>query len=261
MNCTAAQGITDALTGLSRTQIRSVGAQCDLHYGIAALLPAPKVYFSPFPLARTCVVAAAKAWFILDGATREERLQRYLNEVLGALYGPSWNFTDPESHNEIDSRTDDLVAFGATASLRPDRTKGAKAWEAPYLIRPNPGRNDRPPLETAVGRRMFAAAGLSADQAGWPYTLLPAATHGRFNHAGVLKSIPVGRTVNGVRTTARRSSPKTTAKVTVLAAIATRTHLRALARYDNVSEARVCRIAWETRWRSGARSAESRCTG
>ncbi|RFZ15694.1 hypothetical protein VIMS_02235 [Mycobacterium marinum] len=32
------------------------------------------------------------------------------------------------------------------------------------------------------------------------------------------------------------SSPRTTAKVTVLAAIATRTHLRALARYANVPE-------------------------
>lgn len=179
-------------------------------------------------------MAAAKAWFILGGATREDRLQPYLNEELGALYGASWNFTDPDSRTEIDARTADLVVVGATLGLRPARTKGAKDWEAPYLIHPSPGE---PPSETAVARSMFAAAGLSADQAGKPYTLLSAATHGRFNHSGVSDSIPTGRTVNGLRTRAQHTSQRTTAKVTVLAAIATRTHLRARARYANVSEA------------------------
>jgi hypothetical protein len=226
----------DALTGLSGSQIRGVGVQCDLHYGIAALLPAPKVYFSPFPLARTCAVTAAKAWFILGGATREERLQRYLNEELDALYRTAWDITQPDSRAEIDAHTADLVAVGATAGLRSERKKGAKDWEAPYLIRPNQGSKDGPPSETAVVRDMFAAAGLG-QHSGLPYTLLSAATHSRFRHAGVSESIPTGRTVNGVRTIALHSSPRTTAKVTALAAIATRTHLLALARYANVSEA------------------------
>lgn len=100
----------DALTGLCGSQIRAVGVQCDLLYGIAALLPVPKVYFSPFPLARTCAVTAAKTWFILGGATREERLQRYLNEELDALYRTAWDFSDPAARAEIDARTADLVS-------------------------------------------------------------------------------------------------------------------------------------------------------
>lgn len=108
----------DALTRLPTSQLRAVGVQCDLHRGIAAVLPAPKVFFSPFPLARTCAVAAAKAWFILGGATPEERLQHYLNEELGALYDAPWDFTSPETRPDIAALTDDHVAVGATAALR-----------------------------------------------------------------------------------------------------------------------------------------------
>lgn len=228
----------DPLTGLSGSQIRAIGTQCDLHYGIAALLPASKVYFSLFPVARTCVVTAAKAWFILGGATREQRLQRYLNEELDALYRAPWDFSDPAVRTEIDARTADLAAVGATAGLRPERKQNANNWEAPYLVRSDQGNKVKPPSETAVVRDMFEAAGLG-QQSGLPYTLLSAATHSRFPHAGVSESISTGRTVNGVRTIALHSSPRTTAKVTVLAAIATRTHLRALARYANVSQAHV----------------------
>ena len=49
---------------LATAQIHAGFVQCDLHRGIAAALPAPKVFFSPFPLARTCVVVAAKAWSV-----------------------------------------------------------------------------------------------------------------------------------------------------------------------------------------------------
>ncbi|MUM17893.1 hypothetical protein FZI91_01915 [Mycobacterium sp. CBMA271] len=225
----------DALTGLSGNQIRAVGVQCDLLRGIAALLPVPKVFFAPFPLARTCAVAAAKAWFILGGATLEERLQRYLNEELDALYRTPWDFGDPGSQADIATRTADYVAIGATAGLRPARKKNAKDWDAPYLVRSGQGRRDGPPSETEVVRDMFAAAGLG-QQSGLPYTLLSAATHSRFGHAGVSEAIPTGRSVNGVPTRAMHSSPGTTAKVTVLAAIATRTHLRRLAWYANVPE-------------------------
>jgi hypothetical protein len=91
----------DAMTRLAMSQLRAIGAQCDLHRGIAAVLPAQKVFFSPYPLARTGVATAAKAWYILSGVTREERLQRYLNEELAALYGAPWDFTNPNSRADI----------------------------------------------------------------------------------------------------------------------------------------------------------------
>ncbi|WP_319452493.1 MULTISPECIES: hypothetical protein [unclassified Mycobacterium] len=227
---------TKALTRLCANQIRAAAVQCDLHRGIAAGLSVSKVYFSPFPLARTCVVTAAKAWHILGGATREERLQHYLNEELDALYRAPWDFNDQDSRADIAARTDDHVAVGATAGLRVVPKNNARDWEAPYLIRSGQVRKDRPPSETDVVRGIFAASGLGADEARVPYTLLSAATHGRFNYAGVSESVLTGRSVNGVPTIAMHSSAGTTAKVTVLAAIATRTHLRALARYANVSE-------------------------
>lgn len=83
---------------------------------------------------------------------------------------------------------------------------------------------------------MFAASSLGVDQASLPYTLLSAATHSRFHYAGVSESIPTGRSVDGVPVVALHSSASTTAKVTVLAGIATRSLLRALARYTGVSE-------------------------
>ena len=184
-------------------------------------------------------MAAAKAQYILGGVTREERLQRYLNEELDALYGAPWNFTDPDSHAEIVTAAGDHVAVGATAGLRVVRPLKPKDWDAPYLVRPDQTDWEKPPSETRVLREIFAAANLGADQASLPYTLLSAATHSRFPYAGVSESIPAGRSMFGVPMIAVHSSPGTTAKVTVLAAIATRIHLRALARYANVSEEQV----------------------
>ena len=54
---------------------------------LAAGLPVDKVFFSPFPLARTSIVVATRAWFVVDSESRETRLQRYLNEELEALHG------------------------------------------------------------------------------------------------------------------------------------------------------------------------------
>jgi hypothetical protein len=225
-----------ALTCLPTSQVYATAVQCDLLRGMAAVLPTQKVFFSPYPLARTCVVTAAKAWFILGGPTREERLQRYLNEELGALYGASWDFNDPDSCADIAALRDDHVAVGATVGLRAVRATRAKDWQAPYLVRADQQDGEKPPPETLVVRNMFAASGLRADQAGKPYTLLSAATHGRFKHSGVSESIHTGRFEYGVPRIAMHSSPETTAKVTVLAAIATQTHLRALARYANVPQ-------------------------
>jgi hypothetical protein len=141
--------ITKALTNMEMSQVHAAAAQCDLHRGMAAVLPAEKVFFSPYPLARTCVVAAAKAWFILGGATREERLQRYLNEELATLYGASWDFTDPASCADIAALADDHVAVGATAGLQAVRMKNRKHWVAPYLVRSDQhdrdSRRRRPP--------------------------------------------------------------------------------------------------------------------
>jgi hypothetical protein len=226
-----------AFSRLAANQVFDAAVQLDLHRGMAAVLPAMKVFFAPYPLARTCVATAAKAWFILGGATREERLQRYLNEELGALYGAPWDFTDQASRADIAALTDDHVAVGAKAGLRVMRTAKVKDWHAPHLIRSDQRNGDKPPSETHIVREMFAASGLGADQVGKPYALLSAATHGRFIQSGVSESLTTGRSVLGVPTIAMHSSPETTAKVTVLAAIATRTHLLALARYANVPEA------------------------
>ncbi|MGA5538619.1 hypothetical protein [Mycolicibacterium nivoides] len=98
---------------------------------------------------------------------------------------------------------------------------------------------EKPPSETRIVRDVFAVSGLGADQVDKPYTLLSATTHGRFIQAGVSESVPTGRSRLDVRTMGLHSSPETTAKVTMLAAIATRTHLRALARYANVPEGHV----------------------
>lgn len=240
-DCTADeehQGTTtkDALTRLSMNQLLAVGVQCDLHRGIAAVLPAAKVFFAPFPLARTVAVAAAKAWHILGGATREERLQRYLNEELDGLHRAPWDFTDAASQAEIDALTADHVAVGATAGLRAVRRDNARDWEAPYLVRSDQKGKEKPLSETHMVAAMFAASGFEADEASLPYTLLSATTHTRFHYAGVSESIPTGRSRFGVRKRALYSPAGTTAKVTALAAIATRTHLRALARYTGVPE-------------------------
>lgn len=222
-----------ALTNLAMNQGYAAAAQCDLLRGTAAALPAEKVFFSPYPLARTCVVTAAKAWFIVSGPTRAERLQRYLNEELGAIYGAAWDFNDPDRLADIAALTDDHLAVGESAGLRAVHRKKLKPGLAPYLVRSDQQDGDTPPSETVIVRDIFTASGLGADQAGKPYTLLSAATHGRFTQSGISESILIGRTEFGVRMRALHSSAETSAKVTVLAAIAARTHLRALALYAN----------------------------
>lgn len=125
-----------ALTNLAMNQGSAAVAQCDLLRGMAAALPADKVFFSPYPLARTCVVTAAKAWFIVSGPTRVERLRRYLNEELDALYGAAWDFDDPAVQADIVAWTDDHLAVGANAGLHPVPTKKrARGSQAPYLVR------------------------------------------------------------------------------------------------------------------------------
>jgi hypothetical protein len=224
------------LTTLSTSQVRAGFVQCDLYRGIAAGLPADKVFFSPFPLARTSIVVATKAWFVLDSDSRETRLQRYLNEELEALHDAPFDPDDEASREYVERRTADYLAVGATADLRPGRRKNPKSWHTPFLVNSCQQDTDAPASETQLVRKMFVASGFgSEDEAGVPYSLLSAATHGRFNHAGLSEHTPVGPSENGVTMSVLHTSLDVTARVTVLSAITTLTYLRALARYMNVS--------------------------
>jgi hypothetical protein len=85
---------------------------------------------------------------------------------------------------------------------------------------------------------LYRTSGLPNDElAGLPYSLLSAATHGRFLQAGLIGYAPTGQpSVGGVRTVARLITLGVTAQTTMYAALATRTYLLALARYTSVSE-------------------------
>lgn len=223
------------LTNLATAQIRAGFVQCDLYRGIAAALPAPKVFFSPFPLARTCVVVAAKAWSVLRAGSLQQRLQRYLNEELAALHDAPLNLGDEESPSYVDQRTADYVAVGATVGLRVGRRKNPKRWDAPLLVGPD-DPHEMPISETQLVRSIIEASGFGGSYAGIPYSLLSAATHGRFHHAGVTAYVPVGPSEGGVTASALYAPVDVTAQVTIHAAFATLTYLLALARYTKASE-------------------------
>lgn len=144
--------------------------------------------------------------------------------------------SDQDSRNDINVCTADHVAVGETAGLRVVCKKKPQLWDAPYLIRSDQSDNDRPPAENELVRAMFAASGFGDGEARRPYTLLSAAVHGRFSYAGVSVHTPTGPFRNGVTMKAMHTPVDVTAKVTALAAFATRTHLRVLARYMNVAE-------------------------
>ena len=83
----------------------------------------------------------------------------------------------------------------------------------------------------------YRAAGLQEDElAGLPYSLLSAATHGRFRQAGLVSYASAGPSVGGVSTAAMHVTLGVTAQTTMYAAVAMRTYLCALARYTAVSE-------------------------
>jgi hypothetical protein len=212
-----------------------------------------KVFFSPFPLARTSIVVATRAWFVLDSESRETRLQRYLNEELEALHDAPFDPDDEASRKYVETRTADYLAIGATADLRPVRRKNQKSWHAPFLVNSSQRDTEAPASETQLVRKMFVTSGFGSEgEAGIPYSLLSAATHGRFNHAGLSEHTPVGPSENGVTMSALHTSLDVTARVTVLSAITTLTYLRALARYMNVPQDLVRQqlqeptLAWST---------------
>lgn len=195
------------------------------------------VVFAPFPLARTAAVVAAKAWYVLTAGSRQERLRRYLNEELAALYGMPLPSDNEEAVTFRDDRTADYIAVGATAGLTPVYGKKPRLWDAPFLASKGRGNRDAPPSETQLVKDLFRASGLQDDQlAGLPYSLLSAATHGRFRHAGLVGYAAAGPSVGGVSTAAMHVTLGVTAQSTIYAAVAIRTYLCALARYASVSE-------------------------
>lgn len=220
------------------TQQVAVGVdQCGLLRGVAALLRTDLVVLAPFPLARTSAVIAAKAWFILTGGSRDERLRRYLNEELAALYGIPFASDDKDALTFRADSTADYLAVGAMAGLAPVYGKNPRPWDAPFLASEGCAKTGLPPSETQLVRELFRAAGLEDDQlAGLPYALLSAATHGRFRHAGLVGYAPAGPSVGDVSTAAMHVTLGVTAQSTMYAAVACRTYLCALARYTGVSE-------------------------
>ena len=84
---------------------------------------------------------------------------------------------------------------------------------------------------------LYRASGLQEESSrGLPYTLLSAATHGRFRQVGLVGYAPIGPSVDGVTTAAVHVTLEFTAQTTWYAALATRTYLIALARYNAVPE-------------------------
>lgn len=230
------------LLTLATQQVSAGLEQCDLLRGIAAVVRADLVVFAPFPLARTCVVIAAKAWFILTAGSRAQRLQRFLNEELAALHDlPSPSEDDEQAaafQAFLSDRTADFVAVGATAGLTLGARKNPRPWDAPFLVDCDQAKSEVPPPETRLVKDLYRASGLEEDKlAGLPYSLLSAATHGRFRQAGYAGYAPTGPSVGGVSSAAMHVTLDVTAQSTMYAALATRTYLCALARYTGVPEA------------------------
>jgi hypothetical protein len=223
------------------TQQGAVGLeQCDLLRGVAAILRTDLVTLAPFPLARTSAVIAAKAWYVLTAGSKEERLRRFLNEELAALYGLPVPAGDEQALTERDGRAADYLAVGATAGLGAIYRKKPRPWDAPILARAGRGLDDAPPSETQLVKDFYRASGLQEGElAGLPYSLLSAATHGRFRQAGLVSYASAGPSVGGVSTAAMHVTLGVTAQTTMYAAIAMRTYLCALARYTAVPETMV----------------------
>lgn len=219
------------------TQQVAVGLeQCDLLRGIAAVVCADQVVFAPFPLARTCAVIAAKAWYVLTAGSRKERLRRYLNEELAALYGIPVSSDNEQAVGEVTDRTDDYLAVGATAGLSSRRRKNPRSWDAPFLVNADQETSQAPPSETQLVKDLYSAVLQEDDLAGVPYGLLSAATHGRFRQAGVAGYASAGPSVGGVSAAAMQVTLEVTAQSTMYAAFATRAYLCALAQYTSVAE-------------------------
>lgn len=228
------------LLTLATQQVAAGHEQCDLLLGIAAAMRADRVVFAPFPLARTCAVIGAKAWYVLAAESRDERLRRYLNEELAALYDLPMPAHDEEAITFRTKRTADYLTVGATAGLVQGQRKNPRPWEAPFLVREDQSKSDAPPSETLLVKDLYRASGLhEEDLAGLPYSLLSAATHGRFRQAGLVGYASTGPSVGGVSTAAMHVTLTVTAHSTMYAAFATRTYLCALARYTSVPEALV----------------------
>ena len=129
-----------------------------------------------------------------------------------------------------------------TGLSAPRRDSKLPTVRSPGWGRPNPRPrrsrvDDAPPSETQLVKDFYRASGLQEDElAGLPYSLLSAATHGRFRQAGLVRYASASPSVGGVSTAAMHVTLGVTAQTTMYAAIAMRTYLCALARYTAVSE-------------------------
>jgi hypothetical protein len=225
------------LLTLATQQVAAGFEQTDLLLGVAAVLRADTVTLPPFPLARTSAVIAAKAWYVLTANSREERLRRFLNEELAALYDLPLPSDEEEAVTFRDDRTEDYLAVGETAGFNPVYPKNRRPWDAPFLARTGQRKSEAPPSETQLMKDLYRASGVHGDDlAGMPYKLLSAATHGRFRQAGLVSHEPVGPSVGGVVTAAKYVPLEVTAQVTFYAALAAGTYLYALAQYTSVPE-------------------------
>lgn len=180
---------------------------------------------------------AAKAWYVLTADSKEERLRRYLNEELAALYGLPFPSDNDEATTERDERIADYLAVGSTAGFKAIYRKRPRPWDAPVLVRAVQSLDDTPPPETQLVKNLYLASGLQEDElAAMPYSLLSAATHGRFSQAGLIGYAAAGPSVGGASIAAMHVTLEITSQTTFYAAIAMRTYLCALARYTSVPE-------------------------
>jgi hypothetical protein len=83
------------------------------------------------------------------------------------------------------------------------RRKNPRRSDAPFLVGEDQAKSEVPRSETQLVKDLYRASGLHEDElAGLPYSLLSAATHGRFRQAGFAGYASAGPSVGGVSTAA-----------------------------------------------------------
>lgn len=112
---------------------------------------------------------------------------------------------DEETVTFRTTRTEDHLTVGTTARLVPGHRKKPRPWEAPFLVREGQAKSDVPPSETQLVKDLYQASGLQEEElAGLPYSLLSAATHGRFRQVELVGYASTGPSLGG-RAGARRT--------------------------------------------------------
>ena len=115
--------------------------------------------------------------------------------------------------------------------------RAKRGVEPPFLVRQDQAKTEVPRSQTQLLKDFYRAVLQEGELAGWPYSLLSAATHRRFRQAGFAGYASTGPSVGGVSNAAMHVTLDVTAQSTMYAAFATRTYLCALAEYTGVPEA------------------------